>query len=299
MRTTTRRSLFLALIAFLPLLLGAARPAVGTAHQTATTTAATGEIAVRVYACPPGMRPETMVGDVCGGLLTEGFDLRLTTPAGTTLTLADAARDGGVVVWSGLPYGSFTLAETRLPAGHDVYVIDGPTPGPALIPLDGAAPRYAAAVYNFRPDPSAASLTIHNRLCPEGHGGTNLYRDCHETPTGAGLEFIATPVPTGTPTAAATDSTAPAAVVATTDLAGNATLTLPPGTYDLRGGVPGDFARLALFCAPAAAAGTRFPTTPLLGGVRGPNDPTGARLTLAAGDTVVCDWYNTPESQRG
>ncbi len=257
-------------------------PAPATAQ---TAAAARGTIAVRVYACPAGMRPETMVGDACHDLLTRGYQLALTTPTGARLTLADAARDDGIVTWSNLAFGTYKLKETRLPAGHDVYVVGGPTPGPARITLRRDAPLVDVAVYNFKPDPAKrAALTIHNRLCPAGYAGSNHYRDCHDTPAPAGLEFTAVGATT---------------VRATTDATGNAAFSLAAGTYEVRGGVPGEFATLNLFCAPASAPGTPFPFTLLRGGVRGPNDPTGVRLSLAPGDAVICDWYNTPESQRG
>jgi len=277
MHATIRRTAALGMLLALLLSSGALpQPA---AAQTAATR---GSISVRVYNCPAGMRPETMVGDFCGDLVTRGFQLVLKTPTGAKLTLADARRDGGVVTWSRLPFGTYTLSETRLPAGHDAYVVNGPTPGPGRIALRRSAPRVDAAVYNFKPAPAPATLTIHIRLCPTGYAGSDFYPDCHGTPAPAGLEFTAT---------------GPTTATAATDASGNATFTLAPGTYEVRGGVPGDFARLNLFCAPASAPGTPFPFTPLLGGVRGPNDPTGLRLALAAGDAVVCDWYNTPESQ--
>lgn len=83
-----------------------------------------------------------------------------------------------------------------------------------------------------------------------------------------------------------------------TNVDGNVTFGLEPGRYRVRGGVPGDFASLRVFCAPAAKPATRFPFAYLRGGTRGPNDPTGIRIALDASDAVVCDWFNTPESQR-
>ena len=84
---------------------------------------------------------------------------------------------------------------------------------------------------------------------------------------------------------------------ATTNAKGNTRFELAPGSYGVRG-VPGDFARLNVLCAPASAPGTPFPFTPLLGGIRGPSDLSGVRLALAASDAVVCDWSNHSERQR-
>ncbi len=129
---------------------------------------------------------------------------------------------------------------------------------------------------------TGAKLTIHNRLCPRGYTGTNYYRDCHDTPA-VGMEFRLA----GAQRAAGT-----------TDGAGNVSFDLLSGRYRVRGGVPGEFATLNVFCAPASAPGTRYPFRYIRDGVRGPNDPSGIRIELGAGDNVICDWYNTPESQR-
>lgn len=127
-----------------------------------------------------------------------------------------------------------------------------------------------------------ASLTIHNRLCPEGYAGTNYFRDCHERSVGAGLEFSVR---------------GQERMTRRTNVDGNVTFGLEPGRYLVRGGVPGEFAATRVFCAPAAEPGTRFPFR-ALPGVRGGADVGGIRIRLAPGDAVVCDWYNIPESQR-
>lgn len=145
----------------------------------------------------------------------------------------------------------------------------------------GLAPTAQAQVQQQQR--GGASLTIHNRLCPAGYAGTNAFRDCHGRSAGAGLEFSVR---------------GPQRLTRATGADGNVTFALQPGRYTVRGGVPGEFATLRVFCAPAAKPGTPFPITILRGGTRGPSDPTGIRLALAAGDSVICGWYNTPESQR-
>jgi hypothetical protein len=132
---------------------------------------------------------------------------------------------------------------------------------------------------------TTAIVEIHNRLCPEGYEGGNYFEDCHETPAPAGMEFF---------------MSGPEEASAATDASGNATFQVTEGTYTLQGGVPGDFARLFVFCAPLENPGVEYDNYIVLGGgVRGPDDPTGAEITLAAGAAVVCDWYNIPESQQG
>jgi len=85
---------------------------------------------------------------------------------------------------------------------------------------------------------------------------------------------------------------------ASTDDQGNTAFRVAEGRYEVRGGVPGEFARLAVFCAPAASPGVAFPITIVRGGVRGPEAPVGIGIDLGGGDDVVCDWYNTPEPGR-
>ena len=153
--------------------------------------------------------------------------------------------------------------------------------GAGLAPAAGA--QHAEPVAEAQQVAGGASLTIHNRLCPTGYAGTNYFRDCYGRSVGAGVEFFVR----GTERAKRV-----------TNVDGNVTFGLEPGRYRVRGGIPGEFATLRVFCAPAAKPGTPFPFTYILGGVRGEDDPTGIRIKLAAGDAVVCDWYNIPESQR-
>lgn len=131
---------------------------------------------------------------------------------------------------------------------------------------------------------TGARLTIHNRLCPRDYTGTNFYRDCHHTPAKDQEFFL---------TGAERER-------GRTDAAGNVSFDLLSGRYRVRGGVPGEFARLNVYCSEAGASGTRveYPFTYIRGGVRGPNDPTGIKIALGGGDDVICDWFNTPESQQ-
>ena len=141
------------------------------------------------------------------------------------------------------------------------------------------------------PGQATASLTIHNRVCPPDTTPGDFFGDCHDHPAPAGLEF---------------SLEGPVSRTAETDDDGNVVFAdLPTGTYAVRGGVPGEFASLHVSCALAYDVSIRFPFDPIRGGVRGPDDPTGIRLTLDgggaqyAGDPVVCDWYNLPEDLRG
>lgn len=121
-----------------------------------------------------------------------------------------------------------------------------------------------------------ASITIHNRICPVEYAGDDIFGDCHGTPQDAGLEFaIDGPV---------SDSGA-------TDGNGDITFAgLPAGTYEISGGVPGDFADTAVYCSVEDDPENMLAVTPTAIGVS---------IELPAGTNVVCDWYNIPYDLRG
>lgn len=117
-----------------------------------------GSITVRVFACPPGMGRDDLVGDVCQA--AAGFDLRLSLPDGRTLGPADANVGGNVATWTDLPPGDYYVEETILPAGFtDAYAPGAETSG--LNPT--------AYLVRVGPDALAADLALYN-LRPNGDG---------------------------------------------------------------------------------------------------------------------------------
>jgi len=132
--------------------------------------------------------------------------------------------------------------------------------------------------------PQTASLTIRGRLCPTGYTGSNFFTDC-TTLVPAELDYTIT---------------GPQTVTIIAGVSGNVTFSdLTPGTYTVRGGVPGEFAVLVVACTGANPPYPAVPFTPLLGGVRGPNDVTGISIALGIGAEVVCSFYNIPEDLSG
>ncbi len=139
------------------------------------------------------------------------------------------------------------------------------------VPSGGAAAPLGA-------QDGTATLTIHHRWCPAGFAGPDYYAACHDFPlTDWDLSMRGPEHRTGR-----------------TGADGNVSFTdLIPGTYQISGGGgPTDFVELDVFCAPAAAPGTKFPSTTEQ--LRGGPGTFLVELDLGAGDDVLCDFYVTP-----
>ncbi|MFL5759304.1 MAG: hypothetical protein ACJ789_06175 [Thermomicrobiales bacterium] len=121
-----------------------------------------------------------------------------------------------------------------------------------------------------------SSITIHNRICPTGYTGTAYFADCHGNPQTSHLEFTIDGPMTET--------------FATGDDGNVAFQALPAGTYDISGGVPGEFASTVVYCSANDDPNNQVATT-MTG--------TGYSLELADNSDVICDWYNIPEDLSG
>lgn len=123
-------------------------------------------------------------------------------------------------------------------------------------------------------DPTAPSLTIHNWVCPSEFSGASYAQDC-DMPI-PDMEFAITE---------------PLSQTAITDATGAVTFAdLPPGTYEVTGGPPGEFVQNAIACHVTTDETLAHPFLP--------------RHNLAIGVTladtsVTCDWYSIPENLRG
>lgn len=270
----------------------AAAPAAAEASSQAPAGAA---LTIRARSCPGSYVANAHAAD-CDEEF--GFPVRYTADGPTTATAKTDA--GGDARFAALPAGNYDVGESDIPfdffdfieelvvscesvAGTDPEVPFVATDRGVRVDLRSGQEVACGFFYvgaDLRGFPTA-TLTIHNRLCPPGFPGPDYDAACHGTAAPAGLEFgVAGPDP----------------ATASTDEAGNTTFRLAEGRYRVRGGVPGEFATLAVFCAPAARPGTPYPFTPLRGGPRGPEDETGIELDLVGGGDVVCDWYNTPDA---
>jgi hypothetical protein len=121
-----------------------------------------------------------------------------------------------------------------------------------------------------------SSITIHNRICPVEYNGDDIFGDCHGNPQTSNLEF--------TISGPASDSGA-------TDADGNIAFSgLPTGTYNISGGVPGEFASTVVYCSVEDDPNNTIPVT---------STDTGVGIVLPPSTNVVCDWYNIPFNLKG
>jgi hypothetical protein len=120
------------------------------------------------------------------------------------------------------------------------------------------------------------SLTIHQRLCGDDYQGGSPWDECHDVLVDDSYEFsISGPVN-------ATDSTDAAT--------GNVTFDgLTAGTYDVVGGVPGEFSVKEVYCSDSNT-GEVLPVTATTNGFA---------VGVADGAAVVCDVYEHPVDLSG
>lgn len=132
-------------------------PAAPSPTPAAATPEGTGSVTIEVFTCPAGMTPETLAVAVCGPAAGD-FDVTLSGAAlEAPLTLADAAAEGDVFVWSGLPFGDYLIAEAVLPAGYERYVLsaanaEGNAEAGYRVRLDAETPDLTVRIYNFAPE---------------------------------------------------------------------------------------------------------------------------------------------------
>ncbi len=95
--------------------------------RSGTPAAATGTVSVLVLSCPDGMTAQNIDPTACAP--SEGdFDITLSGDAlPAPLTLADASVVDNTLVWEGLPFGDYLLAEAVLPDGYATYVVGSAT----------------------------------------------------------------------------------------------------------------------------------------------------------------------------
>jgi hypothetical protein len=134
---------------------------------TETPVPSVGEIAVAIYGCPAGMRPETFDPDQCQYTAGPVVDLRLVQARGGDFeprSLREARLDGELYVWDDIPFGEYVLQARSLAEGYDRFLAPGleglntpPELGYSISPNEGylltlnaTVPAYELPVYVFR-----------------------------------------------------------------------------------------------------------------------------------------------------
>ncbi|MDQ3694675.1 MAG: hypothetical protein M3464_13765 [Chloroflexota bacterium] len=120
------------------------------------------------------------------------------------------------------------------------------------------------------------TLTIHNWACPVAYDGAAYALDCQEPVVN--LDFSIT-APAAHAQSAFTDATGTVAFA-----------NLPPATYEVTGGPPGEFVQNAIACHLTDEAASAVPFFP--------RDNRAIGVTLTDTD-VTCDWFSIPEDLRG
>lgn len=123
---------------------------------------------------------------------------------------------------------------------------------------------------------TSTSLTVHHRLCGDNYLGGDPFTECHDVLLGQGFAFTID---------------GPVTKTADTDAAsGNVTFSgIPAGTYNLYGGVPGEFSNQNIYCSDSVTGESVGVT---------PND-MGADVEVPEDVQVVCDVYEFPEDLSG
>jgi LPXTG-motif cell wall-anchored protein len=123
-----------------------------------------------------------------------------------------------------------------------------------------------------------ASLTVHQRLCGEDYQGGNPFEECHDVLVGDSYDFTID---------------GPVAATAATDAAtGNVTFNdVPAGSYEVYGGVPGEFSVKEVYCSDIASGEAVALTVT--------ETDMGFQVDVTAGAEVVCDVYEHPVDLSG
>lgn len=119
-----------------------------------------GSITIEVFACPPGMGPETLAVAVCAP--EDGdFDVTLSGEGlDAPLTLADAEAVGDAFVWSGLAPGRYRIAEAVLPSDAETYLVSaanaaGDPESGYVVDLSDDEAGMRIRIYNFADVPES------------------------------------------------------------------------------------------------------------------------------------------------
>ena len=153
----------------------------------------TGSLTLVAFNCPEGMTRENLVGDTCPAAEGE-YDFTLAASDGVTVyTSLDATVSGNVFTWENLPYDTYAVRESQLPAGYIDYVIPDlefdAAAGAYPVTLGPEDPDQGYNVYNFLSGPPSGggSITVRVFDCPPGMGREDLVGDICQASSGFDL----------------------------------------------------------------------------------------------------------------
>jgi hypothetical protein len=230
------------------------------------------------FTSPGGSRDLDLVREVLD--VDESLDLALGSYAAPTLLLVTS---GAVEL---VPADNPAAQPVRLPAGQgaaiggDVVATAGDGVEATIVTAfvgPEAPPILAQTIPTATPTPKLASFSVQALACPVAYEGTQYAAECVEPL--ADIEFDLSAEATAT------------SLQGTTGADGTVTFAdLPPDSYALSGGVPGEFAVQVVECADEEGPVATEASQTLV---------PGAVVTLEGGDAVACRWYVVPEDLRG
>jgi hypothetical protein len=112
-----------------------------------------GSVSARIFACPPTMRRDNLVGEACQPATDVAVTLLL--PDGSQRGLDTAVVKGNTVTWSDLPPGEFEIAQGELaPPYADSYAPEATAsalnPRAYRITLSEETPNAVVTIYNLQ-----------------------------------------------------------------------------------------------------------------------------------------------------
>ncbi len=249
----------------------------------------TGSIEIHKAVCPAGYEPNPEIFNDCHGNGLEGVTFTVVGPDGfedSAVTAIENAPGPGIVRFTDLPAGTYTISEDvpdhdttiyvycSLAEAEDVVDFSYNEDGSIDLPLDEGV-DVICDWYNIPIDLSgdSASLFIRKLICPPGTT-ENFFETCFDNR----LEDITFEI----------DGPDGFADTGVTNADGEVSFdSLPAGVYQISEDIPGDVNDIFVYCA-------------IVNGDRIPVDETsegGIEITIPAGQSVACDWYNIPVQQ--
>ena len=256
-----------------------------------------GQISVFAMVCPEGFDPEEMGVDYdtlsanCGtgvedvsftfGYPNGNSDIRVTD--GQNPIVFSALQPGDYTLYSSVPLEAAQEYSFCTADGGNRYEREFNSQGVTAfqdLESEQIDCEWYIVPINQRGDETGGSLEIHLSACPANFDGNNIFDTCHGNGL-AGYEFTLDG-PDGQQAASTViQQQGGPGVVAFTSLA--------PGEYEFRGGPPGDFGTVQLYCSTQPDNGT--PDYSL-------DDFVGS-VNLGENEHVLCDWYFLPEDASG